>query len=257
MSSGLVSIICPMHNGAKFVDETIACVLTQTYSDFELIIVDDNSSDETVSLIKKYDDKRIRLFVNEENRGAAYSRNVAISKAQGKYIAFLDGDDLWKEDKLATQIKFMEDNNYDFSYTDYEVVDEQGQSSGIYFTGPKKVTHRMFLRIDYIGTSTVIYRNEVYPKLEIPNDIFKRNDDAMWLLLSTKCDCYLMKGIYSKYRRNSGSISSGRKSKLFKYHVELYKKLYHWGSFRANFYALRNVFFYFLKQLRFRKKLKK
>lgn len=257
MSSGLVSIICPMHNGAKFVDETISCVLSQTYPDFELLIVDDNSTDNTVELIKKYDDKRIKLFVNEENKGAAYSRNLAISKAQGKYIAFLDGDDLWINNKLEEQIRFMEEKNYDFTYTDYEVVDESGKSTGIFFTGPKKVTHRMFLRIDYIGTTTVMYKREVYPCLQIPENIYKRNDDAMWLLLSKNCDCYLMKGIYSKYRRNDGSISSGRKSKLFKYHVELYKKLYNWSSFRAYIYSFRNVFFYFLKQMRFRKKLKK
>lgn len=244
-----------MHNNAKFVDETIASVLSQTYSNFELIIVDDNSFDETVSLIKKYNDKRIKVYYNEKNRGAAYSRNLAISKAKGKYIAFLDGDDLWEEEKLAKQIQFMEDNNYDFTYTEYEVVDEQGNSSGVYFTGPKKVTHKMFLRIDYIGTSTVIYRSEVYPNLEIPNNILKRNDDAMWLLLSTKCDCYLMKGIYSKYRRNGGSISSGKKTKLFHHHIFLYQSLYGFNKAKATLFAIRNVFFYFLKQFRFKKRL--
>ena len=256
MDKGLVSIICPTHNCEKFVEQTISCVLSQSYSNVELIIVDDNSTDKTVEIIKKHNDNRIKLFVNEKNEGAAYSRNLAIKNATGKYIAFLDGDDIWLPNKLEKQIQFMEENNYDFSYTDYEVVDEQGKSTGIYFTGPKKVTYRKFLRIDYIGTSTVIYRRDVYPDLEIPNNIYKRNDDAMWLLLSKKCDCYLMKGIYSQYRRNEGSISSGKKRKLFKYHVELYNILYKWGGFKSYFFAFRNVFFYFLKQMKYRKKLK-
>lgn len=232
------------------------CVLNQTYSDFELLIVDDNSTDQTVEIIKKYKDSRIKLFVNETNKGAAFSRNLAISKAQGKYIAFLDGDDIWTPNKLSDQITFMEQNNFDFTYTDYEVVDEAGKSLGIYFTGPKKVTYKMFLRIDYIGTSTVIYKREVYPNLQIPENILKRNDDAMWLLLSKKCDCYLLKGIYSKYRKNAGSISSGKKIRLFRYHVELYKKLYGWRNFKAYYYSFKNVLFYILKQMSYRKKLR-
>lgn len=256
MNKDLVSIICPTYNCEKFINQTIDSVLLQDYGNFELIIVDDHSFDKTVELVKKYKDERIKIIVNDKNMGAAYSRNVALANATGDYIAFLDGDDIWKKDKLNKQIAFMKENNYDFSYTDYEVVNSKGESTGVYFTGPKKVNYRKFLKIDYIGTSTVIYRKSIFPNLQIPADIYKRNDDAMWLLLSKKSDCYLFKGIYSQYRRNEGSISSGSKIKLFKYHVDLYKKLYHWSSFKAYFYSFRNVFYYFLKQLTYRKKVK-
>ena len=208
-----------MHNCERFVKDTVGCVLNQTYQNFELIIIDDCSSDKTVELLKQYGDSRIKILVNEKNSGAAYSRNRGIAEAKGDYIAFLDGDDLWLEEKLERQLNFMQQNNYDFSYTDYELVNESGEELGIFYTGPKKVTHKKFLRIDYVGTSTVMYKRDIYPNLEIPNDIYKRNDDALWLLLSTKANCYRMPGIYSKYRKVSGSVSSGKKSKLIQHHI--------------------------------------
>lgn len=257
MQNKLVSIVCPMHNCEKFVKDTVNCVLSQTHPIFELLIIDDCSSDKTVELLKEFNDPRIKILVNDKNSGAAFSRNRAIAAAKGEYIAFLDGDDLWSNDKLEKQLSFMETNGYVFSYTDYEVVDECGNSLNIYYVGPKKVTHKKFLRIDYIGTSTVMYRRDIYPNLSIPDDLYKRNDDALWLLLSTRADCYRMEGIYSKYRKVSGSISSGKKSKLFQHHVYLYQRLYGFGKFKARLFALRNVFFYFLKQITYKKHLKK
>lgn len=249
-----VSIVMPTHNDEKFVKDTITSVLNQSFDDFELIIIDDNSTDETADIIKTFSDKRIKLIVNENNRGAAFSRNVGLSLATGEFIAFLDGDDRWYPDKLKLQLQFMEENNYVFSYTDYELIDEENNKMGIYYTGPMKVSYRKFVRIDYVGTSTVMYKRSVYPDLQIPSDILKRNDDALWLLLSQKASCYRLKGIYSQYRRNHSSISSGKKSKLYKYHVELYKKLYGFNSFKANLFSIRNIFYYFLKQAFYRKK---
>ena len=256
MNNKLVSIVCPTYNCERFVKKTISSVLNQKYENFELLIIDDCSSDKTVDIVKSIKDKRIKLFVNNKNSGAAYSRNKALALAKGDYIAFLDGDDLWAEDKLEKQIAFMEKNNVMFSYTDYELIDEHDQSLGVYYTGPRKVTYRKFLHIDYVGTSTVVYKREIYPDLKIPDDIFKRNDDALWLLLSKKETCFRMPGIYSKYRRVSGSISSGKKSKLFHYHVVLYQKLYGASKFKATIYALRNVFYYFCKQILYKKRIR-
>lgn len=256
MENKLVSIICPMYNCERFAQKTINSVLSQTYTNFELLVIDDKSKDKTVEVVKSFNDTRIKVFVNENNSGAAFSRNKALSLATGEYIAFLDGDDLWVKDKLEKQISFMEKNNYLFSYTDYELVDEEDTPLNIYYCGPKKVTYRKFLHIDYVGTSTVIYKRNIYPDLQIPNDIFKRNDDALWLLLSKKAACYRMSGIYSKYRRVQGSISSGKKSYLFKHHVTLYQKLYGYSKFRATFCALRNVFYYFYKQFVYKRKIK-
>lgn len=245
-----------MYNCERFAEKTIGSVLSQTYSNFELIIVDDNSKDKTVEIVNSIKDKRIKLLINEKNSGAAFSRNRALAMAIGEYIAFLDGDDVWAKDKLEKQLNFMEKHQYLFSYTDYELIDESDKPLNIYYIGPKKVTYRKFLHIDYIGTSTVVYKKSIFPDLQIPNDIYKRNDDALWLLLSKKTPCYRFPGIFSKYRRVEGSISSGRKSKLLQYHVILYQKLYGFGKFRARFYALRNVFFYFYKQIFYKKRIK-
>lgn len=255
MENKKVSVICPTYNCEKFVSETIQSVLSQSYSNIELIIVDDCSTDKTIEIVKSFSDKRIKLIVNKTNSGAAFSRNVALKAATGEYIAFLDGDDVWLKDKLSNQINFMNEHNYAFTYTDYELIDENNKRLNVFYTGPKKVTYRKFLHIDYIGTSTAIYKREICPLLQVPNDIYKRNDDALWLTLSKFADCYRLPAVYSQYRRSSNSISSGKKSKLFKYHVILYKKLYGFGSFKAYLFALRNVFFYFTKQIKYKKKL--
>lgn len=254
MENKKVSIVCPVYNCEKFVAKTIQSVLSQSYTNFDLIVVDDCSTDNTLSIIKSFFDPRIKLIINEKNSGTAYSRNVALNNADGDYVAFLDGDDIWLPDKLSKQIKFMESNNHQFSYTDYELIDENDNRLNIYYTGPNVVTYKKFIRIDYIGTSTAIYKRNICPLLQIPNDIYKRNDDAMWLIVSKYADCYRMPGIFSQYRKSKNSISSGKKSKLYKYHVTLYKKMFGFGGFKAHLYATRNVFFYFLKQLKYKKK---
>ena len=114
----------PSYNTGKFIQETINSVKNQTYNNWELIIVDDGSTDNTDEVVRAIKDDRIKYIKNKVNKGAAISRNIALREAKGKWIAFLDSDDLWKEDKLEKQIKFMEDNNYYFSYTNYIEIDE-------------------------------------------------------------------------------------------------------------------------------------
>ena len=254
LSNIKVSVITPTYNSEKFIKETLESIINQTHKNLEVLVVDDCSKDNTIEIVKSFNDSRIKLFQNEKNSGAAYSRNKALSEATGDYIAFLDGDDLWYKDKLEKQLTFMLDNNYVFCYTKYELIDENSNRLGIIYTGPKKVTHRKFLRIDYVGTSTVMYKREIYPDLCIPNDIYKRNDDALWLLLSKKSSCFLFPVLLSRYRKSNNSISSGNKTKLFKYHVLLYKKLYGFSTTKSYFFAFRNVLFYFLKQIRYKSK---
>ena len=126
----LVSIIMPSFNTGKFIKETIDSVINQTYRNWELIIIDDCSTDNTNEVVKKINDSRIIYLKNEVNSGAAVSRNKALREAKGRWIAFLDSDDLWKNDKLEKQINFMKKNNYYFSYTDYIEIDENGNSNG-------------------------------------------------------------------------------------------------------------------------------
>ena len=245
-----VSIITPTHNDEKYVKKTIESILGQTHKNIELIVVDDFSTDLTVQVIESFHDERIRLFINDSNKGAAYSRNLAISKATGDYVAFLDGDDVWNVNKLEEQLKFMIEHNYSFTCTYYSMIDENDGLLGITTTAPKKITHRKFLKMSYVGCSTVIYRRNIYPDLSIPNGIKKRNDYALWLKLSEKSTCYSLNKCLTLYRqRTSDSISSGSKTKLVKYHKELFQQIYNFGSLKATFYAIRNIFYYILKQL--------
>lgn len=251
-----VSIITPTFNDAGFVLDTLKSILNQTHSNIELIVIDDCSTDNTVELIKSLDDSRIVLLQNERNSGAAFSRNKGIKNATGDYIAFLDGDDLWYPTKIAEQLSFMLKEDIAFSCTGYRLVNSDCDSLGIFYKAPKKVTHRKFLRTNYVGCLTVMYKRSIYPDLSIPTTIAKRNDYAMWLLLSEKTPCFYYDKILSLYRKRSNSISSDHKQSLVKYHSTMIKELYGFGSLRANWFAIKNIFFYVFKQILYRRKFK-
>ena len=251
----MVSVVMPTFNCEKYIAQTIESVLSQTYTDFEILVIDDCSSDNTVDLVKKISDPRIKLFVNDVNKGTAFSRNLAISESKGEYIAFLDGDDLWEPTKLEQQISFMKKNDISFSYTQYDEINEDGTPRNIVISGPKVVKHNRMKRMCYPGCLTVMYKKSVYPDLSIPNDIRKRNDYALWLKLSTKVNCYLLPNVLAHYRRRNSSISSGKKSKLLKYHADVFSKVLNYNKIHSWYRALVNVVFYFYKKLIYRRKL--
>ena len=249
-----VSVITPTYNDERFVEQTIRSVLNQTHKNLELIIVDDNSTDSTLRIISSINDSRIRLFENSKNMGAAYSRNKALLEARGDYVAFLDGDDLWAPNKLDQQLQFMQKNNYCFSATFYREIDEHGDFLGFEFHAPKRITHRKFLRANYIGCLTVMYKRNIYPDLQIPNTILKRNDYALWLKLSEKADCFTLQESLSFYRKRVSSVSSGKKKYLIKHNKVLFSALY--GVFGSSIFAFRNIFYYIIKRLVYRRKIK-
>lgn len=154
----LVSIIMPSYNTGKYIAETIQSVQKQTYENWELILVDDCSTDNTDEVVRSFlCDERIRYYKNERNSGAAISRNKALREAKGRWIAFLDSDDLWKPEKLERQIRFMKNNGYHFSYTNYSEIDENGEPNGISVTGPRKITKTGFFNYCWPGCLTVMY----------------------------------------------------------------------------------------------------
>lgn len=153
----LVSIIMPSYNTAKFIEETIDSVLAQTYTNWELIIVDDCSTDDTDAVVAKYQDSRIQYLKNGKNSGAAVSRNRALREAKGRWIAFLDSDDLWAPDKLEKQIRFMEANHYSYSYTGYLEIDEASKPLGVRVSGPKRITKACMYAYCWPGCLTVMY----------------------------------------------------------------------------------------------------
>lgn len=220
--SDLVSIISPSYNCEKFIGKTIESVLAQTYQNWELIIVDDCSTDNTDTVVADYHDNRIRYLKNNKNSGAAVSRNKALREAKGRWIAFLDSDDLWLPEKLEKQIHFMKTNDYHFSYTNYEEIDENGNKLGVKITGPKKISKTSMFNYCWPGCLTVMYDAQAYGVLQIA-DIKKNNDYAMWLKISRKFDCYLLDEYLAEYRRGrQGSISTHSYWKLTEWHYKLW-----------------------------------
>lgn len=244
----LISIIMPSYNTGKFIAETINSVLAQTYTNWELIIVDDCSTDNTDEIVSSFTDERIRYLKNEKNSGAAVSRNRALAQAKGKWIAFLDSDDLWTAGKLEKQIAFMENNGYSFSYTNYIEIDEESQPNGKSVTGPKKITKAGMYLYCWMGCLTVMYNAEKIGLIQIA-DIKKNNDYAMWLKVCSKADCYLLNENLAKYRKRSGSISNHSYSKLIKWHYKLFSDAEGMGELRSTFHTVVNLFFGVVKKI--------
>lgn len=251
----LVSIIMPSYNTGRFISETIESVLAQSYSNWELIIVDDCSTDDTDEVVGQYlTDERIRYIKNKNNSGAAVSRNHALREAKGKWIAFLDSDDLWMPDKLEKQIRYMEMNDYHFSYTNYSEINAEGQRNGVTVTGPKRVTKTGMFNYCWLGCLTVMYDAETVGLIQIA-DIKKNNDYAMWLKVCKKAECYLLNEELALYRRGrQGSISTHSIKKLIGWHYKLHKEADGQNRLVALFNTGRNLLFGFYKKKRYVKK---
>ena len=249
----LVSIIMPSYNTGKFIAESIDCVLAQTYENWELIIVDDCSTDDTDAIVAGYTDARIRYLKNEKNSGAAVSRNRALREAKGRWIAFLDSDDLWSPEKLEKQIAFMEENKYGFSYTNYSLIDEASKPMGVFVTGPRRITKTGMYNYCWVGCLTVMYDAEKVGLIQI-EDIKKNNDYAMWLKVIRKTDCYLLNEELGKYRKRGGSISNHSYKALIKWHYKLFREAEKRSAVASAVLTGRNLVFGFYKKLRYNKK---
>lgn len=253
MNQELVSIIMPSYNCGKYVEETICSVQAQTYRNWEIIFVDDCSADETIKVVSEMQeqDSRIRLFQNEKNSGAAVSRNRALREARGRWIAFLDSDDLWEPTKLEKQVKFMEANGYAFSYTGYQEIDSEGALTGVEVSGPKHVTKAGMYAFCWPGCLTVMYDREKIGLVQI-EDIKKNNDYAMWLKVCQKADCYLLDECLAKYRRGRvGSVSSHGIMTMIGWHYKLWHKAEKKGVISSLWHTGVNLLFGFYKKLKY------
>ena len=249
--SGQVSIIMPSYNTGRFISETIESVLAQSYSDWELIIVDDCSTDDTDEMIGQYlTDERIRYIKNKNNSGAAVSRNRALREAKGKWIAFLDSDDLWEPDKLKKQIAFMENNGYHFSYTNYIEIDEESAPNGKSVTGPKRITKHGMYNYCWMGCLTVMYDAETVGLIQI-EDIKKNNDYAIWLKVCKKANCYLLNENLARYRKRNGSISNHGYIKLIKWHYKLFREAEKNNPISSVVLTVRNLLFGVIKKVKY------
>lgn len=226
MTEGLVSIIMPSYNASRFIAESINSVFLQAYSNWELLIVDDCSMDNSVRIAQKFVDidKRVRLFPLEKNVGAAAARNVAIGQAKGQYIAFLDSDDVWEEDKLKKQLAFMEENSYAFTFSNYYVMEEDGRKIGNIVRVPTSLTYHQYLRNTIIGCLTVIIDRKQTGDFRMPL-IKSSHDMALWLLIMKRgFKAYGMKETLAGYRLVPTS-NTAKKWKAAKDVWKVYRKI--------------------------------
>ena len=183
----LVSVIMPCYNMEKYISDTIASVRRQTYPHWELLIVDDASTDQTINVINMFvaQDERIKLLKNGQHLGTAVSRNSAIQSAHGRFLAFLDADDIWYPNKTQNQVQYMLRNGFGFCYTAYNCIDEKGESLNRQIHTIGDVEYDTFLKNTIIGCSTVMLDTTIVDKVEVPN--FRTSQDtATWLKLLKK-----------------------------------------------------------------------
>jgi teichuronic acid biosynthesis glycosyltransferase TuaG len=222
----LVSIITPSYNSSRFIEECVDSALSQTYDNWELIIVDDCSADNSVQIIKKYNDKRIQLIELDGNVGAAEARNVAIRQAKGKYIAFLDSDDLWEPQKLEKQISFMQKKDIVFSFSTYQPMSEDGSKLYSIIHAPKIITYSSYLKNTIIGCLTVVIDREKTGDFEMPN-IRSSHDMALWLLIMRRgFSAYGLDENLASYRivsTSNTSIKWGAAKDVWKVYREIEK----------------------------------
>ena len=249
---GLISIITPSWNCGKFLEETIKSIQSQTYLNWELLFQDDCSTDDTKEQVLRMaaQDTRIKYECNPQNSGAAVTRNYALKRAHGRWIAFLDSDDLWHPEKLEKQVSFMAENGYHFSYTEYVEMDEDGKETGVLISGPKHVSRCGMYNFCWPGCLTVMYDREHVGLLQIA-DIKKNNDYAMWLKVCKKANCYLLDETLAKYRKRSGSISNHGYMKLIKWHYKLYREAENKNPISSFVLTVRNLFFGVLKKIKY------
>lgn len=246
----LVSIITPTFNSKEQITETYNSILSQDYTNWEWLVTDDCSTDSTVELLLDISarDKRVKVFVNEINGGAAVSRNKSIGNSSGSYLAFLDSDDLWEENKISSQLEFMKKDAIDFSFTPYEIVDKDGASSG------KFVDTHLSCPVNYndmlrkkatLGCSTVMLRRAAFKDLTMP--LLRTGQDyALWLkLLKGGVEAHIMPTVLSKYRILPGSISRNKLKKARR-QWEIYRVVEGLDYFTAiecfSYYAVRAIF---------------
>lgn len=210
----LVSIIIPFHNEEEHIDSMLKSVINQTYKNLEIILINDGSTDDSLKKIKKYSDKRIKI-INIKKSGVSVARNVGIENATGKYLCFLDADDYWVNNKIEKQVKFIEENNYSFIYSNYRFIKRNG-SFGNIVNVPKSLTYKQALKNTIIFTSTVMINLDKINKKVINMPLIDRGQDTAtwWNILKIGVTAHGMQEMLAYYRIKSNSLSSNKISAL-------------------------------------------
>ena len=252
-----ISIITPTFNSERFIAETILSVQAQTYKDWEMIIVDDCSTDRTAEIVASFQEKdsRIKYLYNSTNKGSAFSRNIAIQKAKGKWIAFLDSDDLWHPEKIEKQIEFMTRNDIHFSYTNYCEIDESSKEVGVLISGPEVITNKLMRAYCWPGCLTVMYDAEFLGLMQTAE--IKINEEyALWIKISSVANCHLLDENLAKYRRHNNSLTDKSYLELTKWHYIMFRVAEGKNIIASLLLTLGNLIFGTYKKIFFRKKYK-
>lgn len=212
--SPLVSVITPVYNAERFISDTIKSVQSQSYDDWELLLIDDCSTDNSVDLIREAQsyDQRIRLVSMQKNSGAGASRNKGIIESKGDFLTFLDADDLWDRQKLSKQVKFMVDHKYAFTFTDYYFADADGNSTGKRVFTPSMINYRQSLKNPIIWTSTVMLdASKIKKEIMMMPDVRRGQDAATWWKILKVIDyAYSVPEVFAYYRRTNKSLSANK-----------------------------------------------
>jgi len=243
--SDLISIITPLYNSKQHILDTIQSVQYQTYANWELIIIDDASNDGSVKVAESFStqDKRIKLIKLDSNKGPAVARNKGIKECSGRYIAFLDSDDLWYAEKLNKQLNFMKKNHYAFTYTGFEKINEAGEVIGTVLPYKEEVSYYDLLKSNHIGCLTVMIDLKILGHKMYMTDIKKRQDQGLWLDVLKQLDkAYCLNEILGQYRIREGSISINKIANI-KYQWELYRDIEKLNLFKSFYYMTFYAFY--------------
>lgn len=223
----LVSILMPTFNAEKFIKAAVESVQKQTYVNWEMILVDDASTDKTVKIIADFIQKesRIKHYQLQTNSGNGFARNIALEKASGKYIAFLDADDLWFPEKLEKQIQFLKANNLSFTFSFYDCIDDNGNNLNRRVQTPIPLTYKQLFFCNYVGNLTAIYDADFFGKIKLESSQ-KRQDWRLWLtILKQIKEAKAVPESLALYRIRKDSISSS-KFKLIKHNFGVYREFH-------------------------------
>jgi teichuronic acid biosynthesis glycosyltransferase TuaG len=256
MEMSLVSIITPSFNSEKFIADTIQSVQNQTYQNWEMIIVDDCSTDNTTSIIEQFviNDNRIHFLQLEKNSGAGIAREMALSKASGDYISFLDADDLWKPLKLEKQLQFLKDNKIHFTFSFYDCIDEEGNSLNKHVEAPKILSYRQLFFCNYVGNLTGIYEVNYFGKIAI-SSTRKRQDWIVWLTILKKIKkAKPVPESLAFYRIRDNSLSAS-KVDLLKHNFAVYRTFHGFNYVSSLFIMVGFLFTQLLIKPRYIKKI--
>ena len=250
------------HNKAQYVEESVRSVMAQTYQNWELLFVDDNSKDDTITLMMDLKEEakirredytyidRIKVSQTVSDRGESVNRNKALEEARGRWIAFLDVGDVWAPDKLAKQVRFMEENGYTFTFTQYGLMDNKSQDRGVLISGKEHVTNKDMLKCCWPGYLTVMYDAENVGKFRLHNTK-GNNDYALWLAISERNDCHLLAENLATMRTPYGLFSRFLRTDKVKWRYEVYRTEEDLGPMTSFVYTIRNGWYGIMKWMKY------